>query len=311
MWARARRSRDVWHEVADSSRHCDRAHRSLDGRAASGIRSRTGGVHGDRDGRGLPPAEPRRRRGAVARSCRRRNWRRCSRARSSCGSSRARRSRAWRPWLASRARRHLHARYRGTRRSICPTSIPRAAECRRSAWRFARATISPACIRTVSSAYALTRCKLQMLRLADPGFSLPAALMSDLGLGRYLGYADLPAAAAAQGASCGWNRPDHLKHGIHLIVVQSADGSLVVGDSHHYARDPRPVLATAGRCADPGRVSRGARDRAAADHRALDRHLRLRQRSAGADRRAGTRRFASPSSPAAPAPPPALRLARN
>ena len=29
-----------------------------------------------------------------------------------------------------------------------------------------------------------------------------------------------------------------LQHGIHLIVVQSADGSLVVGDSHHYG----PVL---------------------------------------------------------------------
>jgi len=33
---------------------------------------------------------------------------------------------------------------------------------------------------------------------------------------------------------------DHLKHGIHLIVVQSADGSLVVGDSHHYASAPDP-----------------------------------------------------------------------
>ena len=43
-------------------------------------------------------------------------------------------------------------------------------------------------------AYELTRCKLQMLRLADPGFRLPAAIMSDLGLGRYRGYADLDAA---------------------------------------------------------------------------------------------------------------------
>ncbi|WP_114638958.1 hypothetical protein [Polynucleobacter necessarius] len=28
--------------------------------------------------------------------------------------------------------------------------------------------------------------------------------------------------------------PEYVKEGIHLIVVQSADGSLVVGDSHHY-----------------------------------------------------------------------------
>lgn len=88
-------------------------------------------------------------------------------------------------------------------------------------------------------AYALTRCKLQMLRLAGPGFSLPAALMSDLGLGRYLGYAELPVATALK-RRVALEQPDHLSHGIHLIVVQSADGSLVVGDSHHYAATPDP-----------------------------------------------------------------------
>ncbi len=85
----------------------------------------------------------------------------------------------------------------------------------------------------------LTRCKLQMLRLASPGFRLPAALMSDLGLGRYLGYAALPAAAPLK-ARLAAEQGEHLRHGIHLIVVQSADGSLVVGDSHHYAPTPDP-----------------------------------------------------------------------
>ncbi len=33
---------------------------------------------------------------------------------------------------------------------------------------------------------------------------------------------------------------DCLRNGIHLIVAQSADGSLVVGDSHHYAATPDP-----------------------------------------------------------------------
>jgi FAD dependent oxidoreductase TIGR03364 len=88
-------------------------------------------------------------------------------------------------------------------------------------------------------AYTLTRCKLQMLRLADPGFRLPGALMSDLGLGRYLGYAELPAAEALK-ARLAVEQAEHLKHGIHLIVVQGADGSLVVGDSHHYAATPDP-----------------------------------------------------------------------
>jgi FAD dependent oxidoreductase TIGR03364 len=89
------------------------------------------------------------------------------------------------------------------------------------------------------SAYPLSRCKLQMLRLANPGFRLPGALMSDLGLGRYLGYADLEAAAPLK-ARLAVEQSQHLKHGVHLIVVQSSDGSLVVGDSHHYASTPDP-----------------------------------------------------------------------
>ena len=38
----------------------------------------------------------------------------------------------------------------------------------------------------------------------------------------------------------GAERPEHLAHGVHLIAVQSADGSLVVGDSHHYGPTPDP-----------------------------------------------------------------------
>ena len=56
---------------------------------------------------------------------------------------------------------------------------------------------------------------------------------------RYLGYSELPAARtlarrleAEQG--------EHIANGVHLIVVRSADDSLVVGDSHHYAATPDP-----------------------------------------------------------------------
>lgn len=89
------------------------------------------------------------------------------------------------------------------------------------------------------SGYPLTRCKLQMLRLGNPGFRIPGSLMSDLGLGRYRGYADLDAALPLK-ARLASEQAEHLGHGIHLIVVQSADGSLVVGDSHHYAATPDP-----------------------------------------------------------------------
>lgn len=85
----------------------------------------------------------------------------------------------------------------------------------------------------------VTRCKLQMLRLADPGWRLPAPVMSDLGLVRYQGYADLPQAAPLL-ARLRAEQAGHLDHGVHLIVAQSADGSLVVGDSHHYAATPDP-----------------------------------------------------------------------
>ena len=85
--------------------------------------------------------------------------------------------------------------------------------------------------------YNVTRCKLQMLRLKNPGFRLPGAVMSDLGLVRYSGYSQLPEAAPLR-AALEAEQGEHLKNGIHLIVVQSADGSLVVGDSHHYAATP-------------------------------------------------------------------------
>jgi FAD dependent oxidoreductase TIGR03364 len=86
------------------------------------------------------------------------------------------------------------------------------------------------------AAYRLTTCTLQMMRLASqpPEWRLPAAVMSDLGLIRYLGYADLPAAGPLRRRLM-QEQPDAVAHGVHLIVVQSDDGSLVVGDSHHYA----------------------------------------------------------------------------
>lgn len=63
--------------------------------------------------------------------------------------------------------------------------------------------------------------------------------MSDLGLVRYLGYAELPEAASLR-ARLEAEQMDALSNGIHLIVVQSADGSLVVGDSHHYGETVDP-----------------------------------------------------------------------
>jgi len=88
------------------------------------------------------------------------------------------------------------------------------------------------------------RCKLSMLRLPDPGWLLPASVMSDLGLVRYQGYAGLPGVPMLR-ARLEAEQADALADGIHLIAVQSADGSLVVGDSHHYGDTPDPFMDAA------------------------------------------------------------------
>ncbi len=85
----------------------------------------------------------------------------------------------------------------------------------------------------------ITLSKLHMLRVAGSGWPLPAAVMSDLSLVRYGGYAGLPSLPALR-ARLQAEQPAYLADGIHLIVAQSADGSLVVGDSHHYADSPGP-----------------------------------------------------------------------
>lgn len=90
----------------------------------------------------------------------------------------------------------------------------------------------------------LRHCKLQMMRLAAPGFRLPGVLMTDLSLLRYGGFAAMPGASRLRQdleSECA----RELEHGVHLIVAQGADGSLVVGDSHHYADAADPFSSTA------------------------------------------------------------------
>ena len=93
--------------------------------------------------------------------------------------------------------------------------------------------------------YRLTRCKLHMMRLRPQGFDqrLPA-IMSDLGMIRYLGYAELSAAQTLR-ARLKAEQSHHIDAGVHLIAVRSADGTLVVGDSHHYAATPDPFAPAA------------------------------------------------------------------
>jgi D-hydroxyproline dehydrogenase subunit beta len=91
--------------------------------------------------------------------------------------------------------------------------------------------------------HGLRLTRLQMLRVRpDSSVHLGAAVMSDLSLVRYGGYAALPSAAALR-TQLQDEDAASLEHGIHLIVVQSADGTLVVGDSHHSDPTPEPFAS--------------------------------------------------------------------
>ena len=93
---------------------------------------------------------------------------------------------------------------------------------------------------TALAPHGLKLCRLQMLRVRpEAGFRMDAAVMADLSLVRYGGYAALPEAAALL-TQLQAEEADSLAAGIHLIAVRSADGTLVVGDSHHTLDSAEP-----------------------------------------------------------------------
>jgi FAD dependent oxidoreductase TIGR03364 len=93
--------------------------------------------------------------------------------------------------------------------------------------------------------HRVRHCKLQMMRLAaPPGLALPAVVMTDLSLLRYGGFAAQPSAARLK-ARLESECAEELANGVHLIVAQAADGSLVVGDSHHYDDHAEPFASQA------------------------------------------------------------------
>jgi FAD dependent oxidoreductase TIGR03364 len=80
----------------------------------------------------------------------------------------------------------------------------------------------------------LTRCRLQMLRVAAPGGRrYGPALSTGLSLIRYPAFATQPAAAALR-ERLTRERPELVEAGIHLVVTQLPGGDLIVGDTHLY-----------------------------------------------------------------------------
>ena len=77
------------------------------------------------------------------------------------------------------------------------------------------------------------RCTLQMLRLQSPGYALPGAVISDLSLVRYGGFAICPRPTRC-GADWNRSRANICVTAFISSLRRGSDGSLVVGDSHRY-----------------------------------------------------------------------------
>jgi FAD dependent oxidoreductase TIGR03364 len=87
----------------------------------------------------------------------------------------------------------------------------------------------------------LTRCKLQMMRtapLAD-GRTLGPMLCGGLTLLHYAAFDGCPSQAALA-ERMGGERSFHREHGIHVLVSQTADGRITLGDSHAYGATHPP-----------------------------------------------------------------------
>ena len=211
------RSRDVWAEVAPRGRHPRRASRPRRGGATAGGGGRAGGVPGHRDGRRLRAADRlQRRRDAFPMLRADGSARRAVEPARAAGRIARRRSR--RSPAGSPRRMDVTFMHETPVRAVEP---PTDRDQRAARSQAERCVVCPGddLLRAFPdrlAAYGLTRCKLHMLRVAAaPGLPrFTAAVMSDLGLVRYLGYAELPEAAALQaparagaGRASGQRRP--------------------------------------------------------------------------------------------------------
>jgi FAD dependent oxidoreductase TIGR03364 len=83
------------------------------------------------------------------------------------------------------------------------------------------------------TAAGFERCKLQMMRtLPQPHLRLPTTVASGLTLRRYPAFSACPSWARLKDEPVA---PGVLEAGIHILTVQDADGSFVIGDSHEYS----------------------------------------------------------------------------
>lgn len=98
-------------------------------------------------------------------------------------------------------------------------------------------TLYPELYRTLP----LTKCKLQMMRLAaqPESWRIGPALCGSLSLIHYKSFAVAPSLAKLK-VRYEYEYADYLKWGIHVMASQNQAGELTVGDSHEYSLTPDP-----------------------------------------------------------------------
>jgi D-hydroxyproline dehydrogenase subunit beta len=86
---------------------------------------------------------------------------------------------------------------------------------------------------------ALTKCRLQMMKLAAKPITVGPSLCAGLTLRHYAAFRKCPGLKKVD-ERFDRLQPDFKKHGIHVLVSQNSAGELIVGDSHHYGETIEP-----------------------------------------------------------------------
>jgi len=92
----------------------------------------------------------------------------------------------------------------------------------------------------IAEDYGVQRCLLQMLEVAPPGnVRIGPAILTGTGMLRYSAIAAMPSVAAVR-AEIEERQPELLDRVVNLMLTQRPDGSVVLGDSHHYDQTHQP-----------------------------------------------------------------------
>ncbi|MEO3939737.1 TIGR03364 family FAD-dependent oxidoreductase [Paenarthrobacter nicotinovorans] len=94
----------------------------------------------------------------------------------------------------------------------------------------------------LATEHRIQRCSLQMSLAAQPsGVEFAPAVLTATSMLRYPAFTDMPAAAALR-EEVSENQPELLEIGANVMFTQRPDGTIILGDSHHYARTADPFL---------------------------------------------------------------------